>query len=327
MATGKVYVRGTDTIGGWVVKNNDLINNVGDVTLMQTSGADSDIVQGINSLDSDMGNRASVGTGTKTSLVHAIGIGSLNTADSSNLISAINEIEARTGSLDTLGTLNKLTLVAAINEIHDSLNEINSYVHPYGDSDLRISKMDAGSSSIIIADSSVTIHGNLKILGTTFENERFNDQYVTVLSGTVGPPTQDGGLEIERGDSTDARITWNESLDRWTAGTVSLEKVIALETVASAGVLAGLGNYVRDSSGAAGKLAGLGNYVRDSAGAAGKLAALGNYVRDSSGAAATALGGNLALKDLTSATALANLLDTVEIRNSAGNLIKTLVAY
>ena len=56
MAVIKVNL--TDTINGFRLKTNQIAENLGDIALLDTSGADSSVVSGINALDSDIGRQA-----------------------------------------------------------------------------------------------------------------------------------------------------------------------------------------------------------------------------------------------------------------------------
>ena len=53
-----IKVNLTDTINGFRLKTNTLAETVGDLSDMSTSGGDSSVVAGVNSLDSDMGRQA-----------------------------------------------------------------------------------------------------------------------------------------------------------------------------------------------------------------------------------------------------------------------------
>ena len=53
-----IKVNLTDTINGFRLKTNTLAEQVGDIALLDTSGADSSTVSAINALDSDMGRQA-----------------------------------------------------------------------------------------------------------------------------------------------------------------------------------------------------------------------------------------------------------------------------
>ena len=72
-----IQVNLTDTINSFRVKTNTLALQVGDTALLDTSGADSNTVSSINSLDSDMGRQADLhynesSDGTFLTLVDAI---------------------------------------------------------------------------------------------------------------------------------------------------------------------------------------------------------------------------------------------------------------
>ena len=71
-----IKVNLTDTINGFRLKTNTLAETVGDLSDMSTSGGDSSVVAGVNSLDSDMGRQANLkykdSAGTFLTLVDAI---------------------------------------------------------------------------------------------------------------------------------------------------------------------------------------------------------------------------------------------------------------
>jgi len=66
----------------------------------------------------------------------------------------------------------------------------------------------------------VVVGGNLTVSGntTTVNTEQLNveDNIITLNSGVTGAPTLNGGVEINRGTSTDVAILWNETTDKWT---------------------------------------------------------------------------------------------------------------
>ena len=65
----------------------------------------------------------------------------------------------------------------------------------------------------------VVINGDLTVSGTTTTintNELdIGDNIITLNSDETGAPTQDAGMEIERGTSANVLIRWNETTDRW----------------------------------------------------------------------------------------------------------------
>ena len=68
----------------------------------------------------------------------------------------------------------------------------------------------------------LSITGNLTVSGTTttVNTETINlaDNTITLNSNATGSATENGGIEIERGDDTNKTLVWNETSDKWTVG-------------------------------------------------------------------------------------------------------------
>ena len=68
----------------------------------------------------------------------------------------------------------------------------------------------------------VYIQGSLAVSGTqTYLHTQqvyVEDNMITLNSTITGTPSINGGIEVQRGTSTNAQILWNEALDRWEAG-------------------------------------------------------------------------------------------------------------
>jgi len=73
------------------------------------------------------------------------------------------------------------------------------------------------SGGTISGDTVVT--GNLTVTGTRFYantiNSTVQDNIITLNSNVTGVPTQDAGIEINRGSSTNTSIVWKESVNSW----------------------------------------------------------------------------------------------------------------
>ena len=73
----------------------------------------------------------------------------------------------------------------------------------------------------------VTVSGNLVVSGTTTtvnsETVTINDNIIVLNNNESGTPSQNGGIEVERGTSTNASLIWNESQDKWYAGLAGAE--------------------------------------------------------------------------------------------------------
>jgi len=59
----------------------------------------------------------------------------------------------------------------------------------------------------------LTVNGNTTTLNTA--NLNVEDNFVLLNSGVTGVPALNAGIEIERGDSTNVSIRWNETTDKW----------------------------------------------------------------------------------------------------------------
>ena len=66
------------------------------------------------------------------------------------------------------------------------------------------------------------IDGNLTVSGTTTtvntETVAIADNIILLNSDASGAPSQNGGIEIERGSSTNVQLRWNEANDYWQVG-------------------------------------------------------------------------------------------------------------
>jgi hypothetical protein len=75
----------------------------------------------------------------------------------------------------------------------------------------------ATNSNVTFND--VTVSGNLTVSGTTTsintETLTVDDNIIVLNNNAVGAPSQDAGIEIERGSSTNVALRWNETGDVW----------------------------------------------------------------------------------------------------------------
>ncbi len=78
-------------------------------------------------------------------------------------------------------------------------------------------RADARVSNALSGD--VTIGGNLTVSGTqtilNTETLTVDDNIIVLNNNVTGTPSQDAGIEIERGTSTNVRLQFKESTDRW----------------------------------------------------------------------------------------------------------------
>jgi len=94
----------------------------------------------------------------------------------------------------------------------------------------------------------VTVDGNLTVSGTqtiiNTETLSVDDNIIVLNNNSAAVPTENAGIEVERGDSTNVAIRWNESTDKWqltndgtTYGDISTAGAINSATTTSEGIV------------------------------------------------------------------------------------------
>jgi hypothetical protein len=77
-----------------------------------------------------------------------------------------------------------------------------------------------GSTALTVDATGVVVAGNFTVSGTTTtvnsNTVAVADNILTLNSDATGAPTQNAGIEVERGDETNVQIRWNEGSDTWT---------------------------------------------------------------------------------------------------------------
>lgn len=79
-------------------------------------------------------------------------------------------------------------------------------------------KLSSGSEQTL--SSNIKINGNLTVNGTTTTintvNLAVSDNIIVLNNDVTGTPTENAGIEVERGTSSNVSILWDESSDHWT---------------------------------------------------------------------------------------------------------------
>ena len=90
--------------------------------------------------------------------------------------------------------------------------------------------LDNGSNNAVIksidgtlkVDDNLIVTGNLTVSGTTTtvdsETVTIADNVILLNSNVTGTPSENGGIEIERGTSSNKSFIWNETSDKWSVG-------------------------------------------------------------------------------------------------------------
>ena len=72
---------------------------------------------------------------------------------------------------------------------------------------------DKTFSNNIVIDGDLTVSGTTTTVNT--ETILLADNIITLNSNATGSPTENAGIEVERGDSANAELRWNETTDKW----------------------------------------------------------------------------------------------------------------
>ena len=97
--------------------------------------------------------------------------------------------------------------------------------------------IDSAGGTVTV-DDNLTVTGNLTVSGTTTsintETLTVDDNIIVLNNNATGAPSQNAGIEIERGSSTNVALRWNETSDKWEITTDgSTYADIATETYAA----------------------------------------------------------------------------------------------
>mgnify|MGYP000671901983 CR=1 FL=1 len=73
--------------------------------------------------------------------------------------------------------------------------------------------------TLSMTEGNLTVTGNLTVSGTTTtvnsETLTINDNLIVLNNNEAGTPSENAGVEIERGTSTNVQLRWNETTDCW----------------------------------------------------------------------------------------------------------------
>lgn len=72
---------------------------------------------------------------------------------------------------------------------------------------------DVTITNNLIVGGNLTVSGTVTTVNT--ETILLADNIITLNSNATGTPTENGGIEVERGTSTNVGVIWNEATDRW----------------------------------------------------------------------------------------------------------------
>ena len=134
---------------------------------------------------------------------------------------------------------------------------------------------NAGSFTTVTTSGNATIGGNLTVNGTTTSINTnvldIGDNIIELNSDETGAPSQNAGIDVQRGTSLSKQLLWDESVDKWTVGA---ETFIAatFEGDLTGDVTGGVtgdvvgnvtGNVTGNTSGSAGTVTSIADHLKD----------------------------------------------------------------
>lgn len=185
-----------------IVTEADAITSNDNDTSIPTSAAVIDYVSG----NFDQYTSWNIGDGSTT---QAIASGDTLTVSGTN-----NEVDVAVSATDTLtiGLPNDVTIAndLTIGGTGKIIGPSDFYIDPAGD--------DSTNGTVII-------QGSLTVKGTTTTVDSntvaIGDSILVLNSDETGTPSQNGGLELERGTANNAFLIWDETSDTWRVNDVS----------------------------------------------------------------------------------------------------------
>ena len=202
--THKVTIDGDLRVGAIDGSNKDIYLDDGAILYKYDSGGSTAML----TLDSGNGNKSAqnfaIGStnpsvplevslaGSTVTLNDGTGIAQFGAGGGANLGIDANDIQARSGGL-------KQDLY---------INRLGGNVLLGGDTNDTIT-----SKGHMVVEGNLTVSGTATAINTT--QTTINDNIITLNNDATGTPTENAGIEVERGDSDNVAIRWNESTDRW----------------------------------------------------------------------------------------------------------------
>jgi hypothetical protein len=139
----------------------------------------------------------------------------LGTPSSANLLAAVTD-ETGTGAL-VFGTSPAIT--TSLTTPSTSFDLINTTATTVNFAKAATALSIGAATGTTTVNNALTVSGNLTVSGTTttVNTETINlaDNIITLNSNEAGTPSQNAGIEVERGTSTNVALQWNESTDVW----------------------------------------------------------------------------------------------------------------
>jgi hypothetical protein len=193
-------------------------------TGIDTSGSGNAVTFAIDSTVATLTGSQTLTNKTLTSAVLNTGVSGTAILDEDNLASDSDTQLATQQSIKAyvdngLSSLSSTTLTAGNSSavVSDTGSDGAFTVTADGNTELVVNDTSATFSGNVIVSGDLTVNGTTTTVATT--NTTVSDSLVEYANGTTGAPANDAGIVIERGDSNNAFIGFDESEDKFRVGT------------------------------------------------------------------------------------------------------------
>jgi hypothetical protein len=202
--THKVTIDGDLRVGAIDGSNNDIYLDDGVILYKYDAGGSTAML----TLDSTNGNKSAqkfaIGStnpsvplevslsGSNATLSDGTGIAQFGADGGANLGIDANDIQARSGGGEADLYINRLGGDVILGS--DTNDTITSKGH-------------------MVVEGNLTVSGTATAINTT--QTTINDNIITLNNDVTGTPSENAGIEVERGDAANVALRWNESTDKW----------------------------------------------------------------------------------------------------------------